>query len=825
MTSKTFLPMIGLTAILVACGDVLPSSQSSSSSSTNSVTTEVSSTSSLISSIASSSGSSITNRLKVSEMMAEMTEGNYTLTLTSLREVLYEFAVDLPLVYGIFPSEDDDTTFSFYLDLTNANSPVLYSENETGQWFSAPVDALQIEDVLAPLYFIDPTNINDAWFTWDEATGAYILAEDHYQDFFTSTDGIEDFTQVTVLADTPTGNLIITIEGIDPEMPGVTQSIQFTYSEIGTTTVTLPTDILDYVGYFLDDLLPTSTNHTYQWQILEGTMGTNQGNSVSSILGERDDFTYSLLDFKTFNQTYITPNNEGSYDQIDVKDGSGTQQTIQAQAYQAFIADFYPLDVLNMERTWLDLQQPTIEPTFGVTMYPIRAEAMDDLLIDDYFDNANNITGQVTFLETDFTGPMVQVTLNYVKNSLPYTSIFQMFYFDVTTIFPPIVSGPSDVLGLLNAVRTTNNYGFSQSQFINDTSYFGFSGQRDGDTFLIFDAEDDEAMPIYYTMDAGNYLMWSFDEETLNYVAKPIDKAAYEAATIQQFYLDFSAFSNDDLLPNFEIPGGYELQPEVFDKVIQPALLSQFAISKVSFQGFSGNGFDTSLNIFIEATDLVSQAPAFISLSLYGIDHIVVEIPGETEENPLLTLDEFQSIFANGIQSTLGTLGRYLLNGVLVEEWYFGYHPQAVAKVDPSILTNQQITLITNQGAQGYAFYNGILGSPLTVPVNSTEAAFMSLKSTFPTVDFAALTLADLTFIDLEPFVGGYFVNPAFITNHTENILLPGDIVVQASLFLTETTVYLTIDVTNQGETFVIRLELDALNEDFDLFTLLNAVN
>ena len=811
MKPISFFTMIAVSALLANCGDPIASSSMDASLSS---LEDTSTTSAIVSS------SETTTRLLVSEMMKDMENGNYTMSLTVDSFDIYYYEVAQPLIFGSLFDPENNETINFYLDLTNEESSVLYTQTENNQWLATPLDPFSAILLLSPLGFIDPLSVEDDWFSFDETEGVYVLSPSYYDDWFVGVDSTEDLDEVIIYGDPETGDIQIIVKSIHPEDESLSQTITISYTQIGTTQVSLPTDLLDYPTFFINMILEDTTNHSFIYTIEENLSSTEENPIVLDILGQRDGKEFLLTDFGTFDQAYVNETSEGTFEQITSIQGATVSETIDQVTYDNFVNDFYPIRALELESAWIDLQQPAINPEMNVAMYPLLPQGIDALVNDAFLENATNLVGQVLFYESFLTGPLVNIRLEFDKDGTSYLAEFTLLYFDQTTIYPPFVVEPTNFLDILSNVQTLQNYSLSQTRSEGPLYEIEFYAERDGKTFEINDGQDFSNPSTFYEWDGVNYLQWSMDDSLSDYVNMIIDETTYLAQTTDQFLIDIDALREEDIIEDFTL-GGYRLDPTSYSALIREDILEQYTIDEVFLDAYGSVNDFASLYISVNATNNTTSQSASWLMSLTNIGMVDVFLPGDDIVSNLLTLEAFQSLFTNGIFSTLGTLRRYSEQTLDGNEFYFAYNDTSAAILDPLAPSNEQVDLWEQNDNQLYHRYRGSFGSPLTNPTVASENDFFAFKASLPSFNVMGLTSNDVTLLTNEPFNGAYSIESTFIEQNTQNILQSGDEVQSAWMMLEENELSLTIHVINNNELFVIELEMESLNSSFDLKQLI----
>ena len=610
-----YVTFLAVSALLVSCGDPIASSSNESSLSSLSDSTVISSTT-------VSSSSEAVNRLRVSEMMEDMENGNYTLTFTLDSYDIYYYEVDQELVYGSFFDPESNETVNFYVDLTNEESAVMYTQIENNQWITAPLDPFSTILLLSPLGFIDPLLVDDAWFTFDETQGVYVLSPAYYDDLFVGVESTDDMNEVTVHGNPETGAIEIIVKSVHPEDDSLVQTVIISYTDIGTTQVTLPTNLLDFPTYFIDTVLTETNNHSYLYTIEENVPSNEEIVPIVDLLGQRDGDAYLLTDYETFNQQYVHITSEGDFELITSFQGSTDSEIIDQETYDDLVSTFYPLNVLALESSWIDLQQPTLNSELNVAMYPLLPEGIDALIQDPFLEDATNMVGQILFYESLFTGPLVNIQLEFEKEGTPYLADFSLLYFDQTILYPPYIIQPTELNDVLVNVQTMQNYSLSQTRSEGQIYEVEYYAERDGKTFKIEDGEDFSVPATYYEWDGVNYLEWSQNDNG-DYTSSIIDETLYAQATTDPFLLNLDTLLPEDILED-TTTGDYYLNPTSYTTLIRDDILEAYTIEEVSINAYGSLDSIASVYIAIHATNNTTSQPAvwMMGITSIGLSHI-----------------------------------------------------------------------------------------------------------------------------------------------------------------------------------------------------------
>lgn len=424
MKMNAFIPSIMFAIVLSSCG--MTDNTSDTTSGTNTTSSQQ------------------TGRLGVAEMMATLEEGNYTLSMLTNGEVNILYQYDLPLIYLEITGEENDLSTSFYLDITNEQAPIIYFENGQGGWMGMPSDPVSLEFLTIPTSLFDPSVLESEWFVWNNEENAYILDNSYFTTMFGSEGDIEGLQEVRVTLDGQ-GGFTFSLTGEDPENPGVNQSFALVYANIGTTVVTLPEGIEDFISVFLNDVLANSMNHTYflnQYEVTEDL--ENPLLLIGSLWGSRDGQAISIMDsnydsegnFESFVTNYYAQTNEG-YVEFIVDFVNVTENQITQAAYEIALANFYPFDVFAIEESWIDKNEINYD-TEGFPMYGIKPNYIATLVGDTLPVGATNIKAYAAFITFEESSNLL-LNVEYTFQDKAYKLEFIMTSFGYTSVMLPVI--------------------------------------------------------------------------------------------------------------------------------------------------------------------------------------------------------------------------------------------------------------------------------------------------------------------------------------------------------------------------------------------------
>ena len=613
--------------------------------------------------------SSFNSRRPVSEMMATISNTSYTLTLKIDGVNVYEYSVDQPLIDITYYDVYADYESRYFVNLSNINAPKLYEGYEDNNWFVSPANPNEILSLLSPLSFIDPSLIQDDWFIWNESMDGYGLNEIYLDDLFENSplNGVENLS----IWMTNTGNLIIQIGGRMGENEVEQIGIELIYSDVGTTEVTLPTSIIDLRTTAIDDLLRGSTNHTYQMFFSSLTEATNALPSIYQY-GERNGDTFRTNTYTydgnggTYFDKYVSPSND-QYTEISGFNQNYSQFSLDELAYQEALKAFYPTNILALEESWFDIENETYLSSYGVTAFPIEALYYEDL-INASFVSAPTILQAFVGIEQAFytwSGAVISLYITIEINSLPYQLNFQISSFNrVESVYVPMTSSiENNLFESLSVAVSTSSYFLQQYQLdATNTDTIDLQAVRSGDNYQVFSYTNEGYLDVdYYGVEGDQYVQFSYVYMVGDYEKSLINEETYRKEVLESQWIDLEKINQDDIEPVINEPGVYQLNLQNNASIFSSSFEEEYQINEIRIY-YSNLDVGLPMIVFeIKAIDRATNQPMTLEArySYLGLTDVV--FPMTKDENPpveetFLTIDNFNALNPNGINSYIGTL-------------------------------------------------------------------------------------------------------------------------------------------------------------------------
>lgn len=805
------------TILMTSCGGnaVASSSAGSSTSTINS---------------SSDSPSIINPAMRVTDMMQQLTPENYSFTFLQNNEVTYAIDVDYPLIKAEVDLSDFGEFFpeilKIYFDFTNEDSPLMYrpSDQDPEAWIVESALSVQISLILSPLSFLEMDAFEDDWFTYDTDSGTYTLSLNYVDEVFGSTDteGIQGFT---VHGDE--NHIHIRIEGYNPEN-NEPLTIELRYESIGTTFVTLPTNIVDPSLDFFN-VLATSTNHAYSFKFVENPDtdyevyrriqdGARDGNS----------FTYSIFEEQQqfYQELYFAPTDSG-YEKITLEGMNPLVETIDETSYLQGLAAFYPLNFLEIQYEWLTPDTQPIQS--GNRVFNLSPDYYSQVVSTDLLPASSQIDSVSLSITAAFDSYYLQVKVLATFEATTYELSIDVYDFNNVFIERPFIPDPDlslhEILALL---QEANNYALFQSSYDINEGFFNtiyhFDARVEGNRFQLYEPP---TYPIY-VMEEGSYQRYYLDSESGEALKEPITQTAFEEAVIDPQWLDFSQLNpsmvildesnpqQGELLlegyPNFvNIDWEMILEDYQFSPIPETIQASIESIHFMTSSGFQGQTLTVEILATVETLHL--QMVAIYS----EIGEIMVEV---YEVATPLTAEAFINTYPDGLLNYLGTLTIYE-NEEYVDEYYFGRDNQTIVIVDFYSFTYQAYLM---QTSENYVRIEGTPGELDTDVYPSTFAAFQEALIEITYVDFAELTTAMLT---EDPYqVGRYYLDPSAYASIMNLPLTNQETIVEVSFELNlESVVVIAETLTPEQISRTYELQYDSINENLAILDIIQNVH
>lgn len=641
MIKKTLIGLTTAMFILTSCGGASPSTSTTSSTESSSGT----------------SSSTVNPQASVMEMMAPLAENNYTFHLSQNDVEVYQIQFDVTKIYAMMTNPEMSEASEFFLDITNEEQPMLYApaENVEGAWVRSLADPFTLFYILTPLYLIDVTAMEDIWFTYDAVSSTFELDLQYLDQAFadSDTEGIESFsvrgngTEVT-----------ITIEGMNPENDE-DLSLVFQYIDIGTTSVTLPTNLIDPLAEFLETVVQDSTNHVFDVYLYEGNAeNLEDGDQIRFQNHARDGEFFITNSYRSIGNDsiyevfYYGPIENGYESVIGLDEVPVTQTSITEEAYQLALQDFYPVRFTDIQLDWLS---ETDEFSFGGTPY-LRLDAAHFDLVNLSLFPENAVIEDVLISAVSYFGETmltlsVDVSLgngNWMRLDLDIKS------FESAEVERPFL--PEDALNLaemLTLLTTSQSYHVSQFSInrnvFEDLPLSVLRLTREGDAY----SPSGLSAPNY-TYQNGVYEKYTWDDLFELPLREEIAQSEYNEAVVQPQWMLWDSFTPDMVFIDAESPNEGTLSEAAYETLLNldinaveivnlyqdffnPVVtnVDQIAIQEVRLASESGEGYN---DLFVEIdVDFSGDEFGTLALTLYAtytqIGSSTVYIPTEYRTN------------------------------------------------------------------------------------------------------------------------------------------------------------------------------------------------
>lgn len=775
--------------------------------------------------------SSLNIRRPVSEMMATL-DNTYTLNMVVDGLTIYEYAVAQPLIHITYFDVYMSYETQYFVDLTNAESPSLIQRYEDSTWYGSTVNPYELLSLLSPLSFIDPNLIEDDWFVWDEAMDGYGLDETYLSVLFENSplQGVENLS----IWMTASGELVIQLGGHMDENPSDYVGIQLVYSRIGTTTVTMPTDVLDVTTTVIDDLIQDSTNHRFQMTFsstsddpaafpFQFQQGERSGETFKTSL-----YTYNLLNEDIFIDTYVSPSNDAYIKLVGTHQGY-TQTTLDASGYEEALAAFYPINFLSLEESWLDLENMSYIESHGVDAYPIRDGFLDNLMNLPFNDPITDLQAFVRIDQSIYAwqGVIINFYLTLNINDLPYELFFQVSGFNrVDPIYIPYTTSIQTSLedSLALAVGTSS-YFVQQFRIDQDESYvIDLQTVRAGDNYQLFTYTNEGYLDTEYTGREGDgYVLYTFQYNQRDYVKTSIDIDTYRSITTDPQWLILDNILPGTYEPILNEPGRYDFDIDANVAAFAPSLTDQYQINDVIIN-YTGHFVDSPMIEFqINATDRNTNDAVRLqaTYSYLGLTDIIFPTPQDNNNPGLddasITIETFNNLYGDGITSFFGTYYAYDDLGTFLDYDVFSFQTNEVLRVDRSL--GDYVQYINNEGV--YTTLTGNLTTNETTVDVIDQATFESAQEAVSLINFDVFIEENLVLLNESET---FYQIKADVFGSLFHLPLPeGFELEEAYVSITKDYVYFQVFAYNETTTnsLVIYLLIEAINLDVNLLSYL----
>jgi hypothetical protein len=778
-------------------------------------------------------------RRPVSAMMAELVDNSYTLRYVFDDVTLYTYEVADTLIKITFPDSYTGSDSSQYLDVTDANSPYIYQQIDGETWYVSVTQPNELLSLTSPLSFIDPSAVEDEWFIWNETMEGYDLNPTYLPNLFENSplQGVED-VEVWMTFE---GEIVLSFGGRMHEDSDQHASLQLVYGNFGTTTVTLPNNAIDFRSVAINELLNGSTNHRYQYYF---TPIFDEPNALPFTyqLGERDGDTFKQTHFhydanytSAVVDTYFTFSN-GQYIKVVSDDLGYRELFLDESSYQLALENFYPINLLEIEESWLDVDNETFLENFGVRGYPILPDYLDRILNLNVEGTIENVVAHVSLSQNYWQGGTVSLFATLTIDGIDYQLFFQVTSFDqVQGIFMPYSTGIRTTLADTLALAVgTSSYSVEQLTINED----GSSYPANDAYFLVRSGQDYQRYRVnaqgfldldYFGQQGGEYFSFSYVYNLRDYVRETIDQATYEANVVDTEWIKLENIQPEDYQANPAIPGGYTLSAESFERILADALLDQYTITDavISYT----NLYEASTMIVFSLTGIdrvTGETVRFESrYSLIGESVIYFPTPSE-EENPTdptdpydlaMTIETFNDRYPDGINSFIGTLYAFNDAGELILLEVFSLQE------NESLIINRmdgEYTQIVREG-RNFIQTQGNINASETVTTSTDAATFEAASDQLSLINFSAFNETNLISLSSTGHDGIFQVN---LDSFDELFNLPlSETMDVTDAYVEITKNYVTVSVygfdQETGQNFSMYLVLESLNLDVDLLSYL----
>ena len=779
-------------------------------------------------------------RRQVSEMMAELVDNSYTLRYVFDDVTLYTYEVADTHIKMSFPDSYTGSDSSQYLDVTDANSPYIYQQIDGETWYVSVTQPNELLSLTSPLSFIDPSAVEDEWFIWNETMEGYDLNPTYLPNLFENSplQGVED-VEVWMTFE---GEIVLSFGGRMHEDSDQHASLQLVYGNFGTTTVTLPNNAIDFRSVAINELLNGSTNHRYQYYF---TPISDEPNALPYTyqLGERDGDTFKQTHFhydanytSAVVDTYFTFSN-GQYIKVVSDDLGYRELFLDESSYQLALENFYPINLLEIEESWLDVDNETFLEQFGERGYPILTDYLDRILNLNVEGTIENVVAHVSLSQNYWQGGTVTLFATLTIDGIDYQLFFQVTSFDqVQGIFMPYSTGIRTTLADTLALAVgTSSYSVEQLTINED----GSSYPANDAYFLVRSGQDYQRYRVnaqgfldldYFGQQGGEYFSFSYVYNLRDYVRETIDQATYEANVVDTEWIKLENIQPEDYQANPAIPGGYTLSAASFERILADAFLDQYTITDavISYT----NLYEASTMIVFSLTGIdrvTGETVRFESrYSLIGESVIYFPTPSE-EENPTdptdpydlaMTIETFNDRYPDGINSFIGTLYAFNDAGELILVEVFSLQENEALTINRM---DGEYTQIVREG-ENFIQTQGNTVSSETVMTSTDAATFEEASTRLSFIDFSLFNATNLISLSVNVSFGViYQVN---LDSFDELFNLPlSETMEVTDAYLEITKNYLSVSVygfdQETGQNFTMYLVLESLNLDVDLLSYL----
>lgn len=777
LTKNIYKTSLILLFVMSSCGNVGASSPSES--------------------VSNSESSSLPVRRSVDEMISQLNEKSYTLDVIMDGFGILNFAVDQPLYQVTYTFDESGFVEEYFVDLTNDFTPVIYQAFEGGLWRTSIGDTYTLTmGLLSPLMFVDPTLIEDSWFDWDSETDLYTLNSQYLGSLFQNSPllGVEDLI-VSMNAD---NEIIISIGGrMDDVVAG---NIWYTlvYSDIGSTRVSLPTNVTSIADEVFNELSTNQTNHYFYFYV------TPVGGMTEIIaFGSRMDDTFLLSSMNSlqgnvnagFEQAYFTKEG-GQFIQILNSSVGYSYSIVSETDYNLAVENFYPISIFDITEAWIDL-----DSNIGSSGYPIRSEFNDRLLNIDFGQDASNIAASIFFEESHWSGLSVTVNISFNLGLVAYEATFRLHGTNqVMSIHPPVNRGQMLSLeAILALAQQTESYYLEQKAV--DTNgiviSFDYASYRDQDNYLLFGVNSQGFWRYdFYVKEEETFVKYIYNYNSSSFVRTVIDEATYLAEAIEASWLRFEDFSLE-FIESETSPTTRSLKSDSWLSFLSDSILDLYTITSGTIEIIDASELSPAFRFKFETTTLQNGGPLTLSIDLSYIGGITVEPPTVSEVETVepivnLMLNDYVTMFSGGLTSYFGVLFSYDTLGTLSRYQEFSVNETLFLSVD--FILGKYLTLSTDNDQLIEEQGDFSLENMTKTTLN--DLTFNERVSGLTYVQFDTITIDDF---DIPTSVEGEFyqIREESLTSIFNLPLNNNEVMTQASLKISNSGILFQINVVN----------------------------
>lgn len=776
-------------------------------------------------------------RRPVSAMMAEIADNSYTLRYVFDDVTLFTYEVAESLIKITFPDSYTGSDSSQYLDLTDANSPYIYQQIDGETWYVSSTQPYELLSLISPLSFIDPSAVEDSWFIWNETMEGYDLNPAYLPNLFENSplQGVED-VEVWMTFE---GEIVLSFGGRMHEDSEQHASMLLVYGNFGTTTVTLPSNAIDFRSVAINELLNGSTNHRYQYYF---TPISDEPNALPFTyqLGERDGDTFKQTHFhydpnytSAVVDTYFTISN-GQYIKVVSDDLGYRELFLDESSYQLALENFYPINLLEIEESWLDVNNETFLENFGANGYPILPEYLDSILNLNVDGTIENVLAHVSLSQNYWQGGIVTLFATLTIDGIDYQLFFQVSSFEqVQGVFIPFDNGIRATLEDTLALAVgTASYAVEQ-YFIDEQGTYlpakhSYVLIRSGHDYQRYRYNPQGYLDLDYFGKLGDeYFTYTYVYNVGDYVKETINQATYEAQVVDIEWIKLVNIQPEDYQPNPTMPGEYTLATSSFDRIFADTILNQYDITEAVISFTNLYEASTMIVFSLTGTDRLTGDIVQMESRYSYLGQTSIYFPTPFEENPTdenindlaMTIETFNQRYADGVESFIGTLYAFNDLGEII------FYDVLSLQDDEALTINRLDGDYTQIVMNGDSFIQtqGNLNSSETLKTSTNAASFEEASARLSFINFAAFNETNLISLSSSGYGGTYQVN---LENFDVLFNLPlSETFAVTDAYVEITENYLSVSVygfdQETGQGITLYLVLEAINLNVDLLSYL----